>query len=119
MQHFITSLDTMFAVWNSSDPAEQQRLADQALDEHVHFVDPNHDIVGRDAFLAMVGHVQQLIPGAVYARAAGIDVQHDYCRYHWSIHRDGRQLMTGFDVTKLNDVGRIVQVIGFFGELAR
>jgi len=28
-------------------------------------------------------------------------------------------LMEGFDVTEINDAGKIVRVIGFFGELKR
>lgn len=112
------SLDKMLAVWNSRDPAEKHALADAALEHNVHFVDPNHNILGRTAFLAMVEGVQGKIPGAVYSRTSRVDIQNNHCRYHWAIHTGQKLLMAGFDVTEVNDAGKIVKVIGFFGELS-
>ncbi|QPC99654.1 nuclear transport factor 2 family protein [Qipengyuania soli] len=111
------NLDRMLAIWNSDDAEEKRRLADLALEHNVHFADPNHNIVGRDAFLAMAEHVQKRIPGAIYSRASRIDVQNNFCRYHWAIDLNGQRLMDGFDMTEVNDSGRIVKVIGFFGKL--
>jgi hypothetical protein len=113
------NLDRMLAVWNSSDDAEKHALCDAALEHNVHFVDPNHNIVGRAAFLAMVASVQKLIPGAVYSRASQIDCQNNHCRYHWAIHQGDKLLMSGFDVAEINDAGKVVKVVGFFGELER
>lgn len=113
------NLDKMLAVWNTTDEAEKAALADAALEHNVHFVDPNHNIIGRKAFLDMVNQVQGDIPGAVYSRASQVDVQNNFCRYHWSIHSNDQLLMAGFDVTEVNDAGKVVQIIGFFGELER
>lgn len=110
-------LDRMLAIWNSTDPTEQERLANEALEHNVHFADPNHNIVGRAAFLAMVAQVQARIPGAVYSRTSRIDVQNNFCRYHWAIDVGDQRLMEGFDMTEVNDAGRVVTVIGFFGAL--
>jgi len=119
MEAITANLDRMLAVWNSRDLDRKRELADAALEHNVHFVDPNHNIVGREAFLTMVEHVQGVIPGAVYSRTSEIDMQNNHCRYHWAIHRDGNLLMPGFDVTEVNDAGKIVKVIGFFGVLAQ
>lgn len=119
MSDFRTNLDRMLAIWNSGDPAEQAELARTAMEHNVHFVDPNHNIIGHDAFLKMVALVQSGIPGAHYSRTSAIDVQNNHCRYHWAIHRDGTLLVSGFDVTEVNDGGKIVKIIGFFGELDR
>lgn len=112
------NLDRMLAIWNTSNPDEIARLTSEALEHNVHFVDPNHNIIGRDAFIAMVNQVQARIPGATYARASRIDVHNNICRYHWTIHHGGSLLVQGFDVTELNDAGKVVKVIGFFGPLA-
>jgi hypothetical protein len=112
-------LNKMLAVWNTTDEAEKATLVDAALEHNVHFVDPNHNIIGRTAFLKMVKEVQQQVPGAVYSRASDVDVQNNFCRYHWAVHLKGEPVMLGFDVTEVNDAGKVVKVIGFFGELAR
>ncbi|MEM1146622.1 MAG: nuclear transport factor 2 family protein [Pseudomonadota bacterium] len=113
------NLDRMLAVWNSADPAERQALTDQALEHNVHFVDPNHNIVGRAAFLTMVQAVQAQIPGATFRRASAVDMQNNFCRYHWAVHLNDELIMAGSDVTEVNDAGKIVKVIGFFGPLER
>ena len=115
----LENLENMLAVWNTSDESEKRVLTKAALEHNVHFVDPNHNIMGRDAFLDMVKSVQEQIPGAVYSRASEIGFQNNHCRYHWAIHINDELVMSGFDVTELNDAGKVVKVIGFFGELER
>lgn len=113
------SLEKMMLTWNTSDPAKREQLVADALEHNVHFVDPNHNIMGRAPFLAMVTQVLQEVPGASFARNSAIDTQNNFCRYHWKIELDGKRLMDGFDVTEVNDAGKIVKVIGFFGRLER
>lgn len=112
-------LEKMLAVWNCTDAAEQRTLTDAALEHNVHFVDPNHNIIGRDAFLNMVALVQKKLPGAVYSRTSRIEMHNNHCRYHWAIHHNGALLLHGFDVSEVNDLGKIVKVIGFFGDFPR
>lgn len=117
MPPYLQNLDRMLATWNASDENEVRSLTDQAMEHNVHFVDPNHNIIGREAFIQMVRAVKKQIPGAVYSRASQVDVQNNHCRYHWEIHMKDELLMAGFDVTEVNDAGKIVKVIGFFGVL--
>lgn len=118
MTHYLDNLKKMMAVWNSTDATEKSELVDAALEHNVHFVDPNHNIVGRQAFLDMVASTQAKIPGAVYAQKGAIGFQNNFCRYHWTIHLNDQLVMPGFDVVEVNDSGKIVKVIGFFGELS-
>jgi len=117
METYLQNLDKMLAAWNATEDAEIHELTDEAMEHNVHFVDPNHNIIGKAAFVAMVHAVHQTIPGAVYSRVSRVDVQNNHCRYHWAIHKDGQLIMPGFDVTEVNDAGKIVKVIGFFGPL--
>lgn len=114
----LANLDTMLSIWNTQDAEEIRARSDAALEHNVHFVDPNHNIIGRDAFIEMVAIVQAQFPGAAYSRASRVDMQNNHCRYHWKIDWNGKRLMNGFDVTEVNDAGKIVKVIGFFGELS-
>ncbi|MEO1304951.1 MAG: hypothetical protein AAFV37_08245 [Pseudomonadota bacterium] len=113
------NLNKMLAVWNTTDPDEQVALVEAALEHNVHFADPNHNIIGRQAFLDMVAQVQAQIPGAIYSRASELDVQNNFYRYHWAIHLNDELIMPGFDVAEVNDAGKIVKVLGFFGLLER
>ncbi len=117
MTKAIENVGTMFEIWNTVNGARQAGLADAALEHNLHFADPRHNIVGREAFLEMVRSTQREFPGAVYARASGVDSHNNYCRYHWSIHKDGVLAMSGFDLVEVSDGGKILKVIGFFGEI--
>ena len=119
MGTFPVSIEKTLEVWNTSEPTKKAELVEAALEHNIHFVDPNYNIVGRKEFLDMVAEVQNRIPGAVYSHASSIDTHNNHCRYHWAIHRDGSLLMEGFDVTEVNDGGKIVKITGFFGELKR
>lgn len=119
MGSYADSLDRMLEVWNTTNAEKKLSLAEAALEHNVHFVDPNHNIIGRSAFLRMVEQIQRQIPGARYSRTSNIDMQNNHCRYHWAIHRTDALLMSGFDVTEVSDGGKIIKVTGFFGELER
>ena len=111
------SLDKMLAIWNSKTKADIKRLTREALETNVHFVDPNYNILGHAAFIDMVHAVQAKIPGATYSHVGNIDSHHNHHRYHWAIHMGDTLIMPGFDVTEVNDAGKIVKITGFFGEL--
>ncbi len=117
MDPYLENLNKMLAIWNTSDDSEIPALAAAAMEHNVHFVDPNYNIMGREAFIDMVHAVKQKIPGAVYARASRVDKQNNHCRYHWTIHLKDTLIVAGFDVTEVNDCGKIVKIIGFFGPL--
>ncbi len=109
------SLDHMLAAWNESDPQQVRGHLEKALAPDVLFVDPSVVTRGVDEFEANVHEVQARIPGAEYKRASGVDGHHQLYRYHWEIWRDGKLLMPGFDVAEVDDEGRVLKVLGFFG----
>lgn len=117
MDAYEANLKTMLDIWNTPDADARRTMAETALEHNVHFVDPRHNIIGREAFLAMVHETRTAIPQAVYRRASPIEMQNNFCRYHWAIDVGDARLMDGFDVTEVNDAGKIVKVIGFFGRL--
>lgn len=119
MPQYEQNLAKMLQIWNTTDPAHIRSMVSEIMEHNVHFVDPNHNIIGQEAFIDMVAQVQARIPGASYARASAIEMQNNFCRYHWKIDLNGQRLIDGFDVTEVNDSGKIVKVIGFFGRLER
>ena len=111
------SLEHMLAAWNEPDPSNVRSHLDVALSADVRFVDPSIDVTGIDAFEANVHEVRRKVPGATYSRTSDVDSQHDFHRYHWAIHDEGKLVLEGFDVTQTDATGRVVLVIGFFGPL--
>lgn len=117
MPAYETNLKTMLAIWNTPDPDERRTMAEAAMEHNVHFVDPRHNIIGRDAFLKMVAETRAAFPQAVYRHNSRIEMQNNFCRHHWAIDMDGKRVMDGLDITEVNDAGKVVKVIGFFGRL--
>ena len=117
MADFPKSLDDMLAAWNEADASQVRVHLEKALNPQVRFVDPSIDVTGIDGFEANVHDVKSRVPGAVYSRTTGVDSQHNFHRYHWAIHRNGKLLLHGFDVTDTDENGRVLCVIGFFGDI--
>lgn len=117
MTDFPKTLENMLAAWNEPDSGKIREHLEQALEPSIHFIDPNYDIIGIDAFEAMVLAVQKKIPGAVYSHTSAIDSHHNVHRYYWAIHLNGSLIMPGFDVTEIGTSGKICKVTGFFGAL--
>ncbi len=112
-----TNLKTMLEIWNTPDADKRREMADATMEHNVHFVDPRHNIIGREPFLKMVADTRAAFPTAAYRRNSPIETQNNFCRYHWAIDIDGKRAMDGFDVAEVNDAGKVVKVIGFFGRL--
>ncbi len=117
MSGYPESLDHMMAAWNERDPDKVRGHLERALAPDVEFIDPSIETHGIDEFEANVHEVHARIPGADYARASGVDSHHRLHRYAWQITRDGELLMPGFDVTEVDEQGRVLRVLGFFGPL--
>lgn len=117
MASYPEALDHMLAAWNEPDSTQVRRHLEKALNKNVRFVDPSIDVAGIEGFEKNVHEVKSNIPGAVYSRTSCVDSQHNFHRYHWAIHQDGKLLLSGFDVTETDEQERVSCVIGFFGEI--
>ncbi len=111
------SFDHMLAAWNEADPTKVRGHLERALAPTVEFIDPSIVTRGIDEFEANVHEVHERLPGAVYSRASAVDSHHNVHRYAWQISVDGEVLLPGFDVTEVDDDGKVVRVLGFFGPL--
>ncbi len=111
------SMSHMLAAWNERDPAKVRGHLEKALAPEVVFIDPSIEAHGIDEFEANVLQVQARIPGASYELTSGVDSHHRLHRYAWQISRDGEVIIPGFDVTEVDEDGRVLRVLGFFGPL--
>ena len=111
------SLDHMLAAWNEQDPTVVRAHLEKAISPDVEFIDPSVEAHGIDEFEANVHHVHKQVPGAVYERSTVVDSHHRLHRYNWRILRDGNTVLDGFDVTEVDEDGKVLRVLGFFGPL--
>ncbi|MBT8214949.1 MAG: hypothetical protein KJP12_06960 [Acidimicrobiia bacterium] len=111
------SLDHMLAAWNESEPEKVRAHLEKALSPQVEFIDPSIVTWGIDEFEANVHAVHARVPGAEYRRTSGVDSHHGLYRYAWEIRRDGELVLPGFDVSEVDEEGRVLRVLGFFGPL--
>ena len=57
-------------------------------------------------------------PGHTFRRTTAVDEHHGYARYGWAlVAADGTVAVAGTDIATLDGDGRLVKVVGFFGEL--
>ncbi|WHI49444.1 hypothetical protein P3339_13280 [Microbulbifer sp. MLAF003] len=117
MAKYPEALDHMLAAWNEPDSSKVRLHLENALSSDVRFVDPSIDVSGIDGFEKNVHEVKSKLPGAIYSRTSGVDSQHGFHRYHWAIHQNDKLLLAGFDVTEIDENGKVCCVIGFFGEI--
>ncbi len=107
-----------FDAWNEPDPAARAVLVAAAWAPDARSVDPLADVAGHDAISAMVGAVHEQFAGMSVRRCTGIDVHHDRVRFGWEILTDtGETLMAGIDIARLDEHGRLAELVGFFGDL--
>ena len=106
--------DRYMAMWNEPDLESLAPYIEESCSEDVVFADPNEYTVGRSDLVVMAARVKQGIPGAIYRRTSGVDVQHRRYRYLWEIEFNGQIVMRGMDVSTLNEEGLIERIAGFF-----
>ena len=112
-------LDQMLEMWNETDLTKIEASVAAIFSEDVVFIDPSNSIVGRKAFALMVKEFRTTFPDAFNSRSSGVDAHHGLHRYHWEIHRGDEILISGFDVTEVNEAGQVSRVEGFFGPMPK
>ncbi len=56
--------------------------------------------------------------GHTFRRTTVVDTHHHFARYGWElVDADRRPAWSGTDVVEIDDLGPLVRVIGFFGDL--
>ena len=82
-------------------------------------VDPPMEGTGHDEIAALTDVVLQHFPGHTFRRTTAVDRHHEFARYGWElVGPDGAVAVSGLDVVRVADDGRIAGVVGFFGDLA-
>jgi hypothetical protein len=103
------------AAWNENDD-DARRASVAAVWAHDGcYLDPMAEVTGHDQISALIGAVQQQLPGHIFRLLDGVDAHHNVARFSWELVPvdGGESIAEGFDVAVIDDDGRIGSVLGF------
>jgi hypothetical protein len=103
------------ACWNETDTARRQRLISQTWTENGTYTDAHRKGDSHASIDAMIGAVQQYLPGYRLSLRSGIETHNDVVRFSWSAggSPDTPLYIAGTDFAVLASDGRLVSVAGF------
>ena len=102
--------------WNETDPHARSSAVASLWAGGARYVDPLADVEGRDEISALIGAVQEQVPGHVFRLVDNaVDAHHNVVRFSWELvpASGGDALAIGFDVAVTDEDGRIGSVLGF------
>ena len=110
-------VDAYGAAWNEPDEAKRRALLERAWADDGAYTDPQSNVAGREALIALIGGMHSQMPGARIEATSGVDVHHDKLRFAWKFASgDGSMMIDGIDFGELADDGRLKTIVGFWGE---
>src|SRR5262249_31797910 len=103
------------ATWNENDDDARRAAVASVWAEDGRYLDPLAVVTGHDEISALIGAVQQQLPGHVFRLRNGVDAHHDIARFSWELvpADGGASVAEGFDVAVIDDDGRVGSVLGF------
>lgn len=113
------------SIWDTRvDPETRRRVASEIFEPEGRYIDPQ---VGPLSAMDLCDHVERFAaayPGHYTQAASGVDAYCRSLRFNWRIVDAGGQPASfpgssGTDFVKVSERGRLLEVNGFFGELAK
>jgi hypothetical protein len=110
----MTIAQTYLATWNAPSTLERRRFLDSWA-ENARYRDPLMQGDGRDNIAAMIAAARAQFAGHGFTIAGEADGHGDFVRFSWILAPDegGQAVARGTDVVRLDEAGRIAEVIGF------
>ncbi len=106
------------AAWSEPDRAKRDASLAIAWSEDGIYRDPLKEAKGRHALSDYIGTVHQKTPGARIEYTSGVNQHHDHIYFSWHLVTDaGEPVLVGVDFGTLDGDGRLLQIVGFFGEM--
>jgi SnoaL-like domain len=104
--------------WNEADPDARRHAVASVWAPDGRYVDPLADVAGPDQIVALIGQVQEQVPGHVFRLVDDgerVDAHHDVIRFSWELvpASGGEPVAIGADVAVTDEDGRLASVVGF------
>ena len=109
-------VEAYMAAWNEVDESKRRALLEKAWAEGGTYTDPQSDVAGREALVALIGGMHGQMPGSRIELASKVDVHHDKLRFNWKfVGGGGAPVIEGVDYGELASDGRLSKIVGFWG----
>jgi hypothetical protein len=106
--------DRYLATWNEPDAARRQALVAGLWSPQGRYADPMMSGQGHDGIARMIEAARTQFPGLVFTARGEPDGHGAFARFSWSLGpAGGAPVAGGTDVARLDEQGRVVEVIGF------
>ena len=109
-----TIAQTYLAAWNEADGVRRRELLDEGWAAEARYVDPLMHGEGREGIARMIEAARRQFPGHGFALSGTPDGHGGHVRFSWTLApAGGAPVARGTDVVRLDDEGRIAEVVGF------
>lgn len=102
------------ATWNEADDRRREALVAALWSPQGRYADPLMAGEGHAGIARMIAAARTRFPGLVFTARGQADGHGRFARFSWSLGpAGGAPVAGGTDVARLDDAGRVVEVIGF------
>ncbi len=102
------------AVWNEADDSIRTRMLSESWATGASYADPLMQGKGPDGVSVMIGAARIQFPGHRFELSGRPDGHGPFVRFSWSlVSPEDVTVARGMDVARLDDAGRVQEVIGF------
>jgi len=109
-----TLAERYLAAWNEPDPARRHALVAALWSPQGRYADPLMSGQGHEGIARMIEAARAQFPGLRFTPRGQADGHGPFARFSWSLGpAGGAAVAGGTDVVRLDDDGRLVEVIGF------
>jgi hypothetical protein len=109
-------VSTYVRAWHERDASARRQLLEQTWAEDGIYEDPGGTIEGRGALVDAIADFQERRPGVRIEVRSSVDTFGSHFRFIWAtVDAAGDVLREGIDVGRLDEHGRIVSIVGFYG----
>lgn len=107
------------ALWNEADDERRRALLAEDWANDARYIDPMMQGCGHAGVAAMIEGARAQFPGHRFALTGTPDGHGDYVRFSWTLAPErGAPIAGGTDMVRLDDTGRIADVVGFLDGVA-
>ena len=118
MSDLTSTVDTYFAAWNETDAARRGELIEQVWAADGRLIDPPLTGEGYQGISDLIAAAHGQFPGCRFRRVSAVDTHHDQLRVAWElVTPEGAVAVAGTDVGEVDEQGRLVRMVGFFGPI--